>query len=253
MDASFIPCLIIALISSFLLYNVFYKYFRDWKKNKAENPVKYERMMLYLVFCAIVCLSFGIPVISSTVSYIEDFYTPKEILDGKKNRDKELSEIKEFEENVGELDKGECEELLLRYTTFLKKSKDFDAMRLQKYRLKIDNTDFNNSIEEKIKKYEERKSQFLNDEYEERRERRKSNERNNSEDSYSGSKCLNCGMGYYQSDGICSRCGAASPSRTNSSYEKSNMYQKCEGCNGTGYQGSEICPVCKGRGEYRAF
>jgi hypothetical protein len=77
------------------------------------------------------------------------------------------------------------------------------------------------------------------------------NNNSNSEDSYSGSKCKNCGLGHYDSNGICNMCNAASPSRVEKSYSK--QYKSCEACNGTGWRGEKICPMCKGKGKYMPY
>ena len=64
-----------------------------------------------------------------------------------------------------------------------------------------------------------------------------------------GTKCRNCGFGYYRG-GSCSECGTVSQERLNESLSKR---PNCEGCNGTGiisgYDGSRLCPGCNGTGK----
>jgi len=60
----------------------------------------------------------------------------------------------------------------------------------------------------------------------------------------SGSKCANCGMGYYE-EGYCGKCGAASAEKAEEVYKRK---YKCPYCNGTGIRGDEFCSSCNGRG-----
>jgi DnaJ-class molecular chaperone len=76
-------------------------------------------------------------------------------------------------------------------------------------------------------------------------------ETSNNEDYYSNTKCNNCGMGKYNSNGICDMCSAASPSRVEESY--SDQYESCMGCNATGWRGDEVCPICEGKGKYMPY
>jgi hypothetical protein len=73
----------------------------------------------------------------------------------------------------------------------------------------------------------------------------------NDEDYYSNSKCSNCGMGRYNSNGICDMCNSASPSRVEESY--SNQYESCLACNATGWRDDKICNICNGKGKYMPY
>jgi uncharacterized protein (TIGR02145 family) len=64
-----------------------------------------------------------------------------------------------------------------------------------------------------------------------------------------GTKCRNCGFGYYRG-GSCSECGTVSQERLNESLSKR---PNCEGCKGmgyvNGYNGRRLCPGCNGTGK----
>jgi hypothetical protein len=64
-------------------------------------------------------------------------------------------------------------------------------------------------------------------------------------------KCEYCYGGRINSKGFCGSCGLASKSK-NRQIEQENSVS-CQGCNGTGRRGSDICSLCNGKGSYRRY
>jgi len=74
-------------------------------------------------------------------------------------------------------------------------------------------------------------------------------------DAFSGRACVNCNLDVYNDRGFCNFCGAASPSRTQASYD--NAMVTCPGCNGAGswpgYPNPKVCGICNGAGKYLPY
>lgn len=116
-----------------------------------------------------------------------------------------------------------------------------------------ENSEIINDISSRISKFEKliEVENSKSDNYSTNDENFTESSSSDDDDYYANTSCTNCGMGKYNSNGICNMCSSASPSRVEESY--SSQYESCLGCNATGWRGDEICPICDGKGKYMPY